>query len=164
MGGADIRVCPAGLDRNVRPTGKQTEQERRSMSRQAPHIGVVVATILAALAGCHPQEPFYLKNVDNDLKYWKGEATQIEYPDVNADRLPDVAKAMRPFSLENQDTKNVWELTLEQAMQIALKNNKVMRNIGGQVQGPPDFIDPQPGGGSDDLRSGIGRERSADGH
>jgi outer membrane protein TolC len=110
------------------------------MSRQAPHIGVLLATIVAALAGCHPQEPFYLKNVDNDLKYWKGEATQIEYPDVNADRLPDTANAIRPFSLENQDPKNFWELTLEEAMGYALKNNKVMRNIGGQVQGPPDFI------------------------
>ena len=29
---------------------------------------------------------------------------------------------------------------MEEAIQIALKNNKVMRNIGGQVQGPPDFL------------------------
>ena len=62
------------------------------MSRQAPLIGVVVTIVLAALAGCHPQEPFYLKNVDNDLAYYKGKATQIEYPDVNADRLPDVVR------------------------------------------------------------------------
>jgi len=110
------------------------------MSRQAPHISVVVATILAALTGCHPQEPFYLKNVDNDLKYYKGEATQIEYPDVNADRLPDTANAVRPFSLENRDPKNFWELTLEEAMQIAMKNSKVIRSIGGQVQGPPEYI------------------------
>ena len=111
------------------------------MSRQAPHIGALVAMILAALVGCHPQEPFYLKNVDNDLKFWKGEATQIEYPDVNSDRLPDAANAKPPFSLANLDPKNFWELTLEEAIQIALKNNKVMRNIGGQVQyGPPDFI------------------------
>jgi outer membrane protein TolC len=118
----------------------QTEQERRSMSRQAPLILVVLATVLVALTGCHPQEPFYLKNVDNDLEYYKGEATQLSYPDVKADRLPDVSEAMRPWSLKNPDTKNVWELTLEEAIQYALKNNKVMRNIGGQVQGPPDFL------------------------
>jgi outer membrane protein TolC len=122
----------------------QTEQERTFMSRQAPLIGVVLTTILAALAGCHPQEPFYLKNVDNDLKYWKGEATRFDYPDVDADRLPDVSQAMRPYSLQNRDTKNTWELTLEEAMQIALKNNKVMRNISGQVQGPPDFLTRNP--------------------
>jgi outer membrane protein TolC len=110
------------------------------MSRQAPPLGIVVAVLVALLTGCHPQEPFYLKNVDNDLRYWKGEATDIAYPDVTAERLPDVADAIRPLSLLNRDTKNVWELTLEEAMQIALKNNKVMRNIGGQVQGPPEFI------------------------
>jgi outer membrane protein TolC len=110
------------------------------MSRQPPHVGALLATFLAVLAGCHPQEPFYVKNVDNDLKYWKGEATEIDYPDVNADRLPDTANAIAPFSLRNQDPKNFWDLTLEQAMEFALKNNKVMRNIGGQVQGPPDFL------------------------
>jgi outer membrane protein TolC len=114
------------------------------MSRQAPLFGVVVAAVLAGLAGCKPQEPFYLKNVDNDLAYYKGQATEIEYPDVNADRLPDVSEAKRPWSLKHRDTKNVWELTLEEAIQIALKNNKVMRNIGGQVQGPPDFITRNP--------------------
>lgn len=111
------------------------------MSRQAPLITIVMATVLAALAGCHPQEPFYLKNVDNDLEYYKGEATQIAYPDVNAERLPDVSDAKPPFSLKNPDkNNNVWNLSLEEAMQIALKNNKVMRNIGGQVQGSPEFL------------------------
>jgi outer membrane protein TolC len=99
-----------------------------------------MATLVAAVVGCHPQEPFYLKNVDNDLKYWKGEATQIDYPDVTADRLPDVANAVAPFSLKNQDPKNFWEITLEQAIEYSLKNAKVMKNIGGQVSGPADFI------------------------
>ncbi len=110
------------------------------MSRQAPQIGAFLAALLALLAGCRPQEPFYLKNVDNDLKYWKGQALDIEAADVCVDRLPDTSNAARPFSLENQDPKNFWELTLEQAMEFALKNNRVMRNIGGQVQGPPEFI------------------------
>lgn len=114
------------------------------MSRQTPLIGLVATTVLIALTGCHPQEPFYLKNVDNDLQYYKGQATEIEYPDVNADRLADVAQAMRPWSLKHRDPKSFWELSLEEAIQIALKNNKVMRNIGGQVQGPPDFITRNP--------------------
>ena len=85
-----------------------------------------------------------MKNVDNDQAYYMGKATQIEYPDVKSDRLPDVSDAMRPWSLKNRDTKNIWEVTLEEAIQIALKNNKVMRNIGGQVQGPPDFLTRNP--------------------
>lgn len=118
-----------------------TKQECEHMRRQAPLITAVIALVVAVLSGCHPQEPFYLKNVDNDLEHYKGVATEIEYPDVEADRLSDVTEAKRPISLLNRgDNCEVWELSLEEAIQIALKNNKVMRNIGGQVQGPPEFI------------------------
>jgi len=110
------------------------------MSRQTPFMNVAIVVVLAALSGCHPQQPFYLKNVDNDLAHYKGVATEIEYPDVEADRLADVAAAQRPFSLQNDHTKEIWDLTLEEAMQIALTNNKVMRSIGGSVQGPPDYL------------------------
>ncbi len=110
------------------------------MSRQVPPLGLVLAAVLAFLTGCQPQQPFYLHRVDDDLAHYKGVATEIEIPDVNTDRLPDVADAQRPFSLLNKDTKNLWEMSLEEAMRIALSNNKVMRNIGGQIQGPPEFI------------------------
>jgi len=96
--------------------------------------------VLAVFAGCQPQQPFYLKHVDGDLAHYKGVATEIENPDVDSDRLADVSQAKRPFSLTNNDTKEFWNLRLEEAVQIALTNNKVMRNIGGQIQGPPDFL------------------------
>jgi len=110
------------------------------MSRQTPFVGLVLTAVMVALTGCGPQQPFYFHRVDGDLAHYKGVATEIEYPDVEADRLADVAEAQRPFSLVNKDPKNFWELSLEEAMQIALSNNRVMRNIGGQVQGMPDFL------------------------
>ena len=111
------------------------------MSRQTPLVGVVMTVVLAALTGCQPQQPFYLKHVDGDLAHYKGVATEIEYPDVDADRLADVSEAQAAvLAAEQRTRRNIWDLTLEEAMQIALTNNKVMRNIGGQVQGPPDFL------------------------
>jgi hypothetical protein len=111
------------------------------MSRHIPLVGIAMITaILTALAGCAPQQPFYLKHVDCELAHYKGVATEIEYPDVDADRLDDVSGAQRPYSLANQDKREVWDLTLEEAMEIALRNNKIMRTLGGQVQGPPDFL------------------------
>lgn len=110
------------------------------MSRQTPFVGRVLAAVLIASTGCGPQQPFYLRPVDNELAHYKGVATEIEYPDVEPDRLAEVAGAQKPFSLANRDPKNFWEVSLEEAMQIALNNNKVMRNIGGQIQGPPDFL------------------------
>ncbi len=42
------------------------------MSRQAPLVSVVAAAILVVLMGCQPQEPFYLKHVDNELQLLEG--------------------------------------------------------------------------------------------
>ncbi len=110
------------------------------MSRPIPIFGVVMIVAMAAFSGCRPQQPFYLKHVDDDLAYYKGKATEIEYPDVDADRLGDVTGSKRPFSLVNNDPKDIWDLTLEEAMRLSLTNNKVMRNIGGQIQGSPEFL------------------------
>ena len=62
-----------------------------------------MVVVLAAFAGCQPQQPFYLKHVDCDLSHYKGVATEIEYPDVDAQRLADAAGAKRPFSLLNNE-------------------------------------------------------------
>jgi len=102
--------------------------------------GLALGVILAAMLGCQPSEPFYLRHVDRDLSHYNAVANEIEYPDVEANRLADVSGANRPFSLTNTEPKEIWNLTLEQAVQIALTNNRVMRTIGGQVQGPPEFL------------------------
>ena len=100
------------------------------MSRQPPLLGLMAMVVLAALAGCQPQQPFYLKHVDCDLAHYKGVATEIEYPDVDADtagrRRPTPSGRSR-WSTTTRRT-SVWDLTLEEAMQIALKNNKVMQS------------------------------------
>jgi outer membrane protein TolC len=102
---------------------------------------LVIVVLLVAPAGCHPEQPFYLNsNAKNDYQYYKGMATERENPDVDAERLDDVSKATAPMTLERPDTGNTWQITLEEAMQTALRNNKVMRNIGGNVQGSPEFI------------------------
>ena len=99
------------------------------MSRQAPLRGILAAVTVVVLAGCHPQQPFYF-NEDGDLSHYKGMATELEYPDVESDTLADVSGAIRPFSLENSDPKDIWDLTLEEAVRNALANNKVMRSLG----------------------------------
>jgi outer membrane protein TolC len=98
-----------------------------------------IAACFVVLAGCHPQQPFYFHE-DKDLSHYKGMSTEIEYPDVESCSLGDVNGAVRPFSLQNNQPKEVWDLKLEDAIRNALTNNKIMRSIGGQVQGPPDFI------------------------
>ena len=99
------------------------------MSRHVPSPGILLLIAFALLTGCQPQQPFYFKHVDNELAYYKGVATEIEYPDADAQRLSEVSGDKRPWSLQNMDTKNIWDLTLEEATQIAMANSKVIRFI-----------------------------------
>lgn len=118
------------------------------MSRYIPTLGLLACvSTLTLLTGCHPQQPFYFHG-DGDMSHYKGMATEIEYPDVAVDRLGDVEGAHAPFSLTSDQPKETWELTLEEAVQIALNNSKVMRQLGGaaiiqsggQGGGTPDYI------------------------
>ena len=108
------------------------------MSRRSPLLCV---SLIAAvwLSGCKPQQPFYLYE-DGDMSHYVGVATDIEYPDVNEPVLGDVEGAVAPFTLAHRDVKEVWDLRLEEAVQIALTNSKVMKSIGGTIIGPPDYL------------------------
>ena len=138
------------------------------MSRQSPLLIAAIAACFIILAGCQPQQPFYFHE-DPELSHYKGMATEIEYPDVDACTLGDVKGAIRPFSLQNNQPKEVWDLKLEDAIRYALTNNKIMRTIGGQVQGPPDFISRagivpsiyDPALAESDPRSGVEAALSA---
>ncbi len=112
-----------------------------SNGTQKETVPVLVLIALTLLAGCHPQQPFYFKHVDNELAYYKGVATEIDYPDVEAKRLAEVSCDKRPWSLQNMDTKNLWDLSLEEAVQIALANSKVVRFLAGA---PSDNIPQEP--------------------
>ncbi len=118
------------------------------MSRQSPLLIAAFAACFIILAGCQPQQPFYFHE-DPELSHYKGVATEIEYPDVDSCTLGDVQGAIRPFSLQNNQPKAVWDLKLEDAIRIALTNNKIMRAIGARLiigqtgealQQPPDFL------------------------
>ena len=113
------------------------------MSRQVPLLSLAVMAALITLSGCQPQMQFYFHE-DGDMSHYKGMATEIEYPDLDQCRSPEVDGTLHPYSLGNRDAKEPTDLRLEEAIHIALSNNKVMRTIGGSVQTPPDFIARNP--------------------
>ncbi len=78
-------------------------------------------TLLFA-SGCAPTQPFFL-NESPDLKYYLQTATQIEYPDVQVESLPDTTNTLRPLTIGNHDYQ-FWNLPLEEAVSIALGNAK----------------------------------------
>jgi outer membrane protein TolC len=100
------------------------------MSRRLLTWMALLAGLAAGLIGCKPTTPFYLRD-DKDLSHYRGVATQIEYPDVESDRIADVAKADPPLTVINAEAREIWDLTLQDAIQTAVANSKVVRTVSG---------------------------------
>jgi len=113
------------------------------MSLRDAKFWAVLAAVVVLVTGCRPSRPFYFFE-DGDLSHYKGVATEVEYPDVQADTIPDVSASSPPLTLDNPEPKEFWALKLEEAIRITLSNSKVMRTIGGQVLRPPTQISQVP--------------------
>jgi outer membrane protein TolC len=100
------------------------------MSRQLQTNVALLLIGLIALTGCHPTQPFYFHS-DGDLSHYLDHATDIEYPDVYTASLPDAEHSFAPLTLTNPEFDEIWDLSLEECINIALQNSKVIRNLGG---------------------------------
>ncbi|HEY2840057.1 MAG TPA: TolC family protein [Pirellulales bacterium] len=113
------------------------------MSLRDAKFWAVLAAVVVLVTGCRPSRPFYFFD-DGNLDHYKGVATEVEYPDVQADTIADVSASSPPLTLDNPEPKEFWALKLEDAIRITLSNSKVMRTIGGQVLRPPTQISQAP--------------------
>ena len=119
------------------------------MSRQRIKFWSPILIATSLLTGCHPAQPFYLHH-DDDLAYYLDVATDIEHPDVDTISLAETVLTKPPLTINNPNFDDIWELTLEQAVCLALQNSKVLRRlptggIGGFQQslaGQPNSIGP----------------------
>lgn len=87
------------------------------------------------LTGCSPTQPFYLHE-QSDFSHYIGAGTDIEYPDLDHETLPDAQQTLAPFTTEDADIKERRPMSLEEALSIALHNADVLRTLGGRVFTP----------------------------
>ena len=104
------------------------------MSRQTSSTLALLMAILTAATGCVPTQPLYLRE-DGDLSHYLETATGIEHPDVQTTPLAEVEMAASPHTLSDPEFREVWDLSLEEVVAMALHNSKVIR--GGS---PPQLI------------------------
>jgi len=101
--------------------------------------------------GCRPQQPLYLTEKGRWQNHYIGRATNIEYPNVDIRSIPEVSNAIAPLTLDNPDPTAEWDLTLEEAVHMALKNSRVIRTLTGVgfsqagVNGVPSMLLQSPG-------------------
>lgn len=90
--------------------------------------------IWIACSGCTSVKTFdFSESWQNAPSYNQAVATSIEYPNVKSHLAPEIATAPAPLTLENPADLPTRELTLNDAIQIALANSDILRTLGGSV-------------------------------
>ena len=102
------------------------------MTRRSPLFKITALLLLALSVGCQPQQPFYLFE-DGDLSHYKGMATEIEVPDAGVKPLEEVIRSSAPLTLGTSEKIEYWDISLEEAIKIAMNNSKIIRSLGGSA-------------------------------
>ncbi|HEV8066908.1 MAG TPA: TolC family protein [Planctomycetaceae bacterium] len=93
---------------------------------------LIISAAVVVLAGCFyrkgPDELHYLGGDGPD--YYKDVATSIEFPTTEEERPAQVTVTGQPHTIANRQKDQVWDLTLAQALEMALANNKIIRSAG----------------------------------
>ncbi|MEP1644062.1 MAG: transporter, partial [Rhodopirellula bahusiensis] len=122
---------------------------KRSLIRMTAKLQLGITLLIAS--GCAQTQPFFL-NESPDLNYYLNSATQIEYPDVDVESLPETTEALPPLAIGNHDYQ-FWDLTLEEATNIALQNAKFFVTTSGIAETRQNVADQFISGSSDQFGS-----------
>ncbi|MFC1597469.1 TolC family protein [Planctomycetota bacterium] len=100
------------------------------MKRQLIWSVGLLASVFIALPGClFPKRDF---TFDEDLAHCQAVATRIEYPCAHAPYNEDLLCEQRPRTLGDPEPE-YWDMTLEEAVYLALTTSDVVRTLGGAV-------------------------------
>jgi outer membrane protein TolC len=99
-----------------------------SMLRPSTKL-LLCALCFVILVGCNPAKPFYLNDY-GDLSYYIDQQIETRYPDVDTVTIEETANAHAPLTVADESITNFVDLSLEDAVSIALQNSKVLRGYG----------------------------------
>lgn len=99
---------------------------------------VWLALGLMGASGCTSQRKSALE-FSPDISPCQSLLQQIEYPDLVDESCTDGSELMAapPVTISNFQEMVPWELTVEEAVELALANSKVMQKLGGVVVNSP---------------------------
>jgi outer membrane protein TolC len=95
-----------------------------------------LSAALAVGTGCAKVNKFHFSE-STVPSYYKPVATEIEYPNVKSCLVPAVVSTSAPLALENPADLPAREIKLTEAIQLALQNSDILRNLGGSVVQAP---------------------------
>jgi hypothetical protein len=103
-----------------------------SLSGQAVMEGRLVAVLVLSVCGlcaaCRPHGPPIDFWTHDDLKYYRDLAAQVEASVELCDDSPD-GGAVPPATLQNFHEQQPWDVSLQEAVHLALANSRVVRQL-----------------------------------
>ena len=121
---------------------------RRLAMRRLRNPGLVWAVtsvmLVTTVPGCHMRKDNGLKTDCGDDCY-HALATQIEYPEVTQCTAvtDDGWASIEPLTLASTGEIQYWDMSLEEVVQLALAQSKVIRDLGGAVLRQPASAETQ---------------------
>lgn len=94
---------------------------------------------LTTLPGCSLRKAREFE-FDSDFAHYQGAATELSQPDVDTVSYEEVASTRAPLTLHEDSLPDFWDLTLDDAIQTALANSQVMRDLGALVLETPENV------------------------
>ena len=123
-------------------TRKNLPRTTRRRSRASDRFKqALVAVMIASTTGCGLLDKVKPGPHDNTPSYHDNHGMQIEYPEVGECSTPvseAAQQTLEPLALEDPSRVPTLDLTLEQAVQLAVQQSPVLRSIGGTVVSSPD--------------------------
>jgi len=110
-------------------------------SSAAAAIRALVLVGLVALFGCRTTPPaaFDRVSVHRAASVCAEELARIEYPDACPADAPCADEMLTPvpITVETFESLEEWQISLDEVVELALRNSKVMDKLGGRVVGGP---------------------------
>ncbi|QGJ70847.1 Transporter [Planctomycetales bacterium 10988] len=98
-----------------------------------------VLGMLLCMLGCHlGKDPPNLSHQKSGP--YRTVSTTIDYPVACTTRRPEITGAMPPRTVRDPFEGDIWDLSLEEAIQIALANSKSFRDLGGSLVSAPQLV------------------------
>ncbi|NOZ39166.1 MAG: TolC family protein [Planctomycetes bacterium] len=99
-----------------------------------------ICLLLAIVVGCRSRSACDFKACADDDSY-RALATQIEYPQVKqCSSTSDDWASIEPLTLATTTDPEYWDVELEQVVQMALSQSKILRDLGGAILQSPSSV------------------------
>ena len=117
-----------------------TSRSRRLPSQLFRRAVTILLLIVMLQPGCSLRRRQSEFEFDPDLLHYHDYASKIEYPDVPSETFDDVASTPGPLTINTDTPPEFWDMKLSEAIQTALQNSQVMRDLGGLVIQSPSNV------------------------